>query len=131
MALKDFLNAFKTKNTDKIAIHLDPSQTDTLIDILQTSITKAFDISESCKAMSEAATVQNLEVVHYINHLEKELRKSELLLKKYHKLLTDNELCMNDWEAKYKLMTRTKRTIASIKKLKDEHEAKKNAEAVK
>ena len=131
MALRDFLNAFKTKNTDKIAIHLDPSQTDTLIDIIQTSINKAFDISESCEAMSDAVTSQNLEVFNYINNLEKELKKSERLLKKYHKLLTENELCMNDWEAKYKLMLRTRRTLTSIKKLKDEHETKKNAETVK
>ena len=81
--------------------------------------------------MSDAVTSQNLEVFNYINNLEKELKKSERLLKKYHKLLTENELCMNDWEAKYKLMLRTRRTLTSIKKLKDEHETKKNAEAVK
>lgn len=135
MRLRDFLNAFKTKNTDDVRVPLNPEQTDHLLDMIekhmQDTETRFYKLANSCEIANHNIAKWRFEVFYYINNLEKELRKSELLLKKYHKLLTDNELCMNDLEAKHKLMTRTKRTIARIKKLKYEHEAKKNAEAVK
>lgn len=135
MRLKDFLNAFKTKNTDDVRVHLNPEQTDHLLDMIekhmQDTETRFYKLANSCEIANHNIAKWRFEVFYYINNLEKELKKSERLLKKYHKLLTENELCMNDWEAKYKLILRTRRTLTSIKKLKDEHETKKNAETVK